>query len=667
LGNRLRQRAEIDGLRAVAVIPVILFHAGFEVFAGGYVGIDIFLVISGYLITTIIIADLKDGRFSLANFYERRARRILPALFFVMLISLPFAWLYLMPRDIEAFGKSLFAVSTFTSNFLFWSEAGYFDTAAELKPLLHTWSLAVEEQFYILFPLFLMLFWRFGTRFLLVFFALFGAVSLAAAHLGAYSLPAGAYYLLPTRGWELLIGVFAAFYLAGRGGSGFSPRANQALSLAGAALILIAIFAFDAKTPFPSLYTLVPTVGTLLIILAAREGTIVWRLLCNRMMVTIGLISYSAYLWHFPLFVFARHRSLVEPAPWLMAVLCVATFPLAYLSWRFVENPFRDRRRTSRRQIIGFGVAAACGFIALGLFGAMSDGFPERGENLLLTAEVSAPLTFALKNAAGEICYDRKKDFCVFLKNGSDRWVHILGDSHAASLAPDLVARLKPHTNVSSLTNSQCWPMLGFDMVSRAGVRDQDCTVDIQRRRLDAILATAHSIVVIAGRLPVYLTGHSFNNLEGGREEDNYLQARSRDGRAVAEGVRDYIELLLSAGHKVLLVYPIPEVGFDVPRQIFRMTMFGEWDKGKTVLTTRSDVYRQRTENAFALLDGIRHPAIERVFPHEIFCDEAVVGKCVVNDARTVFYHDDDHPAPAGAALINARIVEKVESMLAAD
>ncbi len=666
-GSRLRKRAEIDGLRAVAVMLVILFHAGFEAFSGGFVGIDIFLVISGYLITTIIITDLRAENFSLGNFYERRARRILPALFFVILVSLPFAWFYLLPKDIEAFGKSLVAVSTFTSNFLFWSEAGYFDTAAEFKPLLHTWSLAVEEQYYILFPLFLMLFWRFGTRFLLIACALLGIASLVVAHIGAYTLPAANYYLLPTRGWELLLGVFAAFYLAGRESSGFSRLANQALSLAGAALILVATFAFDSETPFPSLYALAPTVGALLIILAAREGTIVWLVLSNRVLVGIGLISYSAYLWHFPLFVFARHRILGEPEPWLMAVLCVVTIPLAYLSWRFIEKPFRDKSQTNRVQIVGLGATLAVGFIALGLFGAMSGGFPERGDNPLLTADLSTPLTFALTDDAGELCYDRGRDFCVFRNDEDAAWVQIVGDSHAATLAPDLVARLRPHVNLASLTNSQCWPMIGFKKHSRFGVPDLDCTPEIQQQRLDALLARENSIIVIAGRLPVYLTGQCLNNQEGGQEEDNFLLTRSLTDKTVKEGVRDYIDLLLAAGHRVLLVYPIPEVGFDVPRRVFQLTMLGDWQAGKTMLTTRSDVFHERNADAFALLDAVDHPGVVRVYPHELFCDNQVAEKCIVNDGGNVFYHDDDHPSSAGAVLINTRIVEKIEDMLTTD
>jgi peptidoglycan/LPS O-acetylase OafA/YrhL len=206
----MKYRAEIDGLRALAVLPVILFHAGFEWFSGGFVGVDVFFVISGYLITTIIISEMADGKFSIINFYERRARRILPALFFVMAACLPFAWFWLAPTHLKNFGQSLAAVSTFSSNILFWWESGYFDTAAELKPLLHTWSLAVEEQFYLLFPLLLMITWRLGVRWILTLLALLFLCSLALAHWGAYNYPTASFYMLPTRGWELSLLLFTS-------------------------------------------------------------------------------------------------------------------------------------------------------------------------------------------------------------------------------------------------------------------------------------------------------------------------------------------------------------------------------------------------------------------------------------------------------------------------
>jgi len=317
----MQYRAEIDGLRALAVLPVILFHAGFEWFSGGFVGVDVFFVISGYLITTIIISEMAEGKFSIVNFYERRARRILPALFFVMAACLPFAWLWLTPADLKDFGQSLVAASAFSSNILFWIEGGYFATASELKPLIHTWSLAVEEQYYILFPIFLMLTWRLGIKWILILLSTVFFISLGIAQWGAYNSPTAAFFLLPTRGWELLVGVFAAFYLKYNTHLK-SHSLNQALSLLGFGMIVYSIIAFDETTPFPSLYALVPTIGTGLLILCAVPKTFVHRLLSLKYIVGIGLISYSAYLWHQPLLAFARHRLLGDVSHSILIVLC---------------------------------------------------------------------------------------------------------------------------------------------------------------------------------------------------------------------------------------------------------------------------------------------------------------------------------------------------------
>ena len=209
----MKYRKEIDGLRALAILPVILFHAGFTTFSGGFVGVDIFFVISGYLITTIIVAEMEQGSFSLLNFYERRARRIIPALFFVMLCTLPFAWFWLLPQDFRSFSRSLVAVPLFASNVLFWLTSGYFDTATELKPLIHTWSLAVEEQYYVLFPLFLMLTWKLGKKWIISLLLAVAIISVLAAQWGSATYPSLTFYLLPTRGFEILIGVLISFYI----------------------------------------------------------------------------------------------------------------------------------------------------------------------------------------------------------------------------------------------------------------------------------------------------------------------------------------------------------------------------------------------------------------------------------------------------------------------
>ena len=241
----MRYRPEINGLRAIAVIPVILFHAGFQLFSGGFVGVDIFFVISGYLITTILLGELEAGSFSLVNFYERRARRILPALFVVLAVCLPCAGLWLMPGDMEEFLKSVLAVLGFASNIFFWKHTDYFNSATELKPLLHTWSLAVEEQFYVLFPMFLLLAWRWGRTRIVGLLAIGAFLSLAVAQYEVSEKPVPTFFLLPTRGWELALGALIACHLTTKDRARVPPALAHALSLAGLGLILWGLMAFN--------------------------------------------------------------------------------------------------------------------------------------------------------------------------------------------------------------------------------------------------------------------------------------------------------------------------------------------------------------------------------------------------------------------------------------
>lgn len=363
----MRYRAEIDGLRAVAVIPVILFHAGFSLFSGGFVGVDVFFVISGYLITSIIVGELEKEKFSIVKFYERRARRILPALFLVMAVCVPFAWMLLTPADLDYFSRSLIAVALFSSNILFWQESGYFDTAAELKPLLHTWSLAVEEQYYLLFPLFLLLVWRFGKKhvgwaLVFIFF-----VSLGLAQWASINYPEAAFFLLPTRAWEIMLGAFAALILADperfKGKSYSDP-----LALLGLFCILASIFIYDETIPFPGLYALLPTVGAFLVILFAGPGTRVARILSFRKIVLVGLMSYSIYLWHQPVIVFYKYARLYEISLSERLLLLVPIFILSYVSWRYVEGPLRSGFKNKSvlfRYVLVFSLMVPAGFMLM--------------------------------------------------------------------------------------------------------------------------------------------------------------------------------------------------------------------------------------------------------------------------------------------------------------
>ena len=259
-------RPDIDGLRAIAVMSVILFHAGFKIFQGGYVGVDVFYVISGYLITTIILGELKTNSFSFINFYERRARRIIPALSVMMLVCIPVAWLLFLPNNIRNFYKSIIATSIFVSNILFWRESGYFASGTELKPLLHTWSLALEEQYYFIFPF--ILFFIFKKNKKLITYVLIASLilSLILCQWGSSHIPGSTFYLLPTRGWEFILGSLASLVVE-RKKERYDKTISELGSFVGITLILAGILLFDSAIPYPSYLTILPTVGTALLLI----------------------------------------------------------------------------------------------------------------------------------------------------------------------------------------------------------------------------------------------------------------------------------------------------------------------------------------------------------------------------------------------------------------
>ena len=384
----IKYRREIDGLRALAVVAVILFHAGLDTFSGGFIGVDIFFVISGYLISSIILTEYKKNCFNFKNFYERRARRILPALFCVIFVTIPFAWAWMMPTDLKEFGDSIAAVSIFASNFFFWKKTGYFQGPAEMKPMLHTWSLAVEEQFYLFFPIFLIaLLWFFKKRPTWVLCVLFAGslASLSIADWGSRHHPEAAFYLLPTRGWELMIGIIIAF------ATQYYPKkvslltgnrtVSEASSFLGLNMIILSVILYTAETPFPGVYAFLPTIGAGLIILFSSPGTFTGQLLGSKPFVGIGLISYSAYLWHQPLFTLVRHRNLSDPEPALLLFLATLSFILAALSWHFVEQPFRKKGLIATKTVVLFGITGTIILIAIGLALHFTNG----GENLWIS------------------------------------------------------------------------------------------------------------------------------------------------------------------------------------------------------------------------------------------------------------------------------------------
>ena len=469
----MKYRAEIDGLRALAVVPVILFHAKFELFSGGFVGVDVFFVISGYLITTILIEDIENQRFSLVNFYERRARRILPALFFVMLVCIPFAWMWMLPFHMKDFSQSLVAVSLFASNILFWLESGYFDAAAEDKPLLHTWSLAVEEQYYVLFPIFLIFAWRFGKNRVFWMIVVMATISLLLSEWGWRNKASANFYLAPTRAWELFSGSIAAFIVQKKG-----VQKNNPLAMLGLAAIIFSIFFYDETTPFPSVYALVPVLGVILFVLYADKETLVAKLLSTKVFLGIGLISYSAYLWHQPMFAFAKVKLLGETSELLMFTLAVFSLVLGYFSWRFIESPFRKisgKSTISRYNMFAISLFGLALFFSIGVYGHKNNGFVERFN---IPKEVLADFRLPM----------RWEGFCFYSFNDRDINVGedgfnckignpnlpsntlLFGDSYAAHWEPFLKEATNDYEfSFDSVTTNWCFPSLNDDYTAPRG------------------------------------------------------------------------------------------------------------------------------------------------------------------------------------------------------
>jgi peptidoglycan/LPS O-acetylase OafA/YrhL len=612
-------RREIDGLRAIAVLPVIFFHAGFEAFGGGFVGVDVFFVISGYLITSILISDLKGGRFSLIRFYERRARRILPALFLVVLCCIPFALAWMSPAQIKNFGESVIAVVFFGSNILFWREDGYFAAAAELKPLLHTWSLAVEEQFYLLFPLVLLALWKCSGRKAPWVVALMAVASLALcewARLNGNISNSAVFYLAPTRAWELLAGSLCAFALTDR-----RAWRNDILGVAGLLLIFAGVFLFDEETPFPSLYALLPVGGTVLVILFASRGTLCARLLSLPIFVGVGLVSYSAYLWHQPLFAFARLRSLFDPSDVLMLGLSAASLGLAYLSWRFVETPFRVTGAplitTRTRLFVASGVVGAS-LAALGAIAAVSEDWLSLGPKAQLA---KLEQRTSANRGLSSICNG-------FIKTEDCRTSHtpevlVWGDSYAMHITLGIVAS-EPKIKIQQFTKSNCTPILlpkAHDLIE-TGIITKDCANF--NSKVATWLKDTPSVKYVVMSSP-------------------YGVSVSSPGNALLL-IRQTIEFVERLGKKVVVFSPTPSSGYNIGHCAIR-AVSDNWDEGTCDFPFINGGDKHAS---FALMEKLSEQT-PLIWLNDMICPG---GTCDVIQDGNLIYRDRGHLSSEGSAFL---------------
>jgi len=658
----MKYRAEIDGLRALAVLPVIFFHAGFEFFGGGFIGVDVFFVISGYLITTIIISEMGEGKFSIVNFYERRARRILPALFFVMAACIPFAVMWLSPIDLQDFGQSLVAVSTFSSNILFWLESGYFDTASELKPLLHTWSLAVEEQYYIIFPLFLIATWRLGLISILALLFFIFLVSLGIAQWNAYNAPSAAFYLLPSRGWELLIGVFAAFYLRHRAHLK-SHTANQFLSLLGFSMIIYSILMFDESIPFPSFYALIPTLGTGLLILCAVPKTIIHRLLSLKPIVGVGLISYSAYLWHQPLLAFARHKLFFDDiSNVLLLILCILSLFMAWISWRFVEKPFRDRVKIGRRAIFISSLALMMTFSVIG-------GYFHKTSHMPLSVKLSnKQIDFPIKYNGilhnGKKCSFPKlqspEDLCEIKGGSKANKMILIGDSHARVLSEAFYSSSSIFKSLIDLSATGCPFLLDVNINVGGTV---NCSSDYQLARKNILLEKTDSIVIYQARLPLYFYGHGFDNGKSGGNEvrpkvkvsSSFIGSNKDSQELFLNSLSDSLEFIAKTNKSLFIILPSFSNGWDpLQRLVLIEKNKLSFAEAKDLLSIPKDRVEKRVGLLTELLEKIsqEHANVTTINPNDIFCSELSCSP-ITSNGELLFTDEDHFSLKANSTILN--------------
>ena len=648
-------RRDIDGLRAVAVIAVVLFHFGVPGFTGGFVGVDVFFVISGYLITSIIWCQRETGRFSFVEFWARRARRILPALFVLMAVVLAAGWFLMAPKDYEELGRSVRYQVMFVSNLLFMRQEGYFDPASDLKPLLHTWSLSVEEQFYIVFPLLLTLLssrfkhWR-AALFALLVMSFGLSVWAVAVH------PEKAFFLLPMRAWELLAGAMLAVAPISR--MRLTASAAQLTSLVGLGLILVAVFAYDKSTSFPGAAALLPVMGVVLLIWAnGQHGTWVGRVLSTRVMVGLGLISYSWYLWHWPVFVFGSYASVNTFGPLLTGALIALTLILGYLSWRFVETPFRERRLlASRRQIL---TAAGLGILVLGLAGQAlrwTDGLPSRLSDQALQYARASEWRPELMACITDDKSPADTPFCRYgHPTGGPARLLVWGDSHATALIPALQdSALRYGVNVMLASSAGCLPLEGLEH----GARCAD-----YNRRVERTLATEPvQDVMLVARWSLYLYGDA-----KGDHGHALHDAHGRYDRAVAEqrladGLRARVAQLRKAGYRVWLMKEAPLQPFNPPYRLSRLAMLRQ----PTAATGMpvEDHLRQKafTSQLFARL-AAADPGVKVLDPTPQLCDDS--GLCRAEQDGFSLYTDDNHLSQAGAKLLLPVLTPLFEALAA--
>ena len=658
---KLNYREDIDGLRAISVLAVLLNHAGIGLFSGGFIGVDIFFVISGYLITTIIVREIELNDFSLIGFYERRIRRILPALLVVVAFTVAVCAIMYDTEKFRQFGKSVIATTLFASNINFWQESGYFDAPSRLKPLLHTWSLAVEEQFYIVFPLFMAALYRYSRKSAP---AILMGTAVLSLGLGIFTMttdPSAAFYLAHLRAWELLVGGILALNLIP---SGVGKTKRNVIGLAGLAMIAFPIFQYSDDTNFPGIAALPPVLGAALIISSGLEGkSLAGRFFSFPPLVFIGKISYSLYLWHWPLIIFTKYymiRQMTSVETW---VLIAVTLIVSTLSWRFVETPFRSKQFLSTRQIYAFAAAGMAMMLFAGSVVYFFQGFPERPglEHLAIDTKKEEAWLFQECNI-NYVDEPQAISPCEIGDKSKPPSFIIWGDSHTPTYGKAIHISAKQYELSGTLTYAQGCPTL-LNIFPEPQFGDVKC-IDYNEMVLSYLKEHPEiNTVILASRWTKWVEDSLYKQ-EGGEHSILVDTLNEAPSNATSEelfilGLERTITTLIAMDRNVIIIAPLPEIGYDVPSANFIAGRTGR--DINQIIAPSMEEYLARNQRTLAILKSFEErDGIQLIEPWKFLCQ---TGACRAVVSGIPLYRDDDHLSVFGSELISPVFDPFFESM----
>lgn len=644
MSQSINYRPDIDGLRAVAVLTVVFFHAGFSLFSGGFVGVDIFFVISGYLITSIITRQLQQNRFSFSEFWLRRVLRIMPAMYGMVLASLLVGWFLLIPADYANMGRAVRYQTLFAGNIYFWENLGYFDTAAHLRPMLHMWSLAVEEQFYLCLPLILWGLARFGARVMFGAVLLLALASFVACVITVKEDQTAAFYLLHFRAWELMIGSLLGMLPV----MNVSTAQRSVAGGLGLLAIAYAVFMFDSDTLFPGVAGLLPTLGAAAVIWAGPDS-LSGRFLSLKPMVATGLISYSLYLWHWPILVFANYYFADTVTTLMMFGFVLLSLLMAWLSWCYIETPFRQARlRHYRKRVFGGAFATILVFFAVGQMLRVHDGLPWRLSEDAARYEAAMHDSDEQKRCRSFSADKLKHEPpCELNPDKKDAAVQFIswGDSHAASLFP-LYQQLAREHALRGLHASKldCSPMLDVGWPYRKG-----CDA-FNQAMIDYILQQNIPHVIMAGYWRRYVEG-----------KDPDVSNISIE--TFAQRLRQTVDQLTAQGVEIWIVQQVPDQPFDAARLLTLQAIRGSVNKDMGVTLDSYQQSQQRYNRVFNELADNKQ--VHLINPASRIC--AMDDICRVEHNGYAIYRDVSHLSEYGALYVEPAFDDFVSALSPVD